>query len=172
MAEQTQIVILKGSYVEFEDDTGTKKTFRPRLGGSTITWTKAGFGVVRAMDTDGAYIGPARKGPQSSPAKISIGKVRVYDPGANATEAVAVDIGLETGYVGSTWTTTQTTSEFMHYTLKIFACDDPAGTAGTLYTWTDVMITPGSESVEITPEGMFLSMELECATDAALTVVT
>lgn len=172
MAEQTQFVLLKGSYVEYEDDTGTKKTFRPRLGGSSVSFTKAGFTVVRAMDTDGVYVGPARKGPQTAPAKISIGKVRAFDSGANATEAVAIDIALEKGYVDASWTSTDTASEFMNYTLKIFACDDPAGVTGTLYTWSKAIMVPGSETTEMTPEGMFVSFEMECATNPTLTLVT
>ena len=172
MAEQTQFVIQKGSYVEFVDTSGTPKTFRPRLGGSSISFAKPGFGIVRAMDTDGVYVGPARKGPQTSPAKISIGKVRAFDSGANASEAVAIDIALEKGYVDASWTNTDTTSELTHYTLKIFACDDPAGVTGTLYTWLKATIVPGSETTEITPEGMFVSFEVEAAADCTLSLVT
>lgn len=128
--------------------------------------------LVRQHATTGALDGQPRYGPVTEPATIAFGKVRVNDPGMNTTEATMSDIVYLTGYVLSTWTTTETGSEPRCYTLTRASAARSGAETGVSRVWTDVHIDPETIAESVADDGHFLAFTLTCNTDPVDTRVT
>jgi hypothetical protein len=127
-----------------------------RVPQSGIRWAKEKFDPIWAQDSDGSYLNTPAAGPRTAPAELEItGPMRLQDPGVNTTEAVAIDLVEVAGYVSSTWTTTDTDSEYRAFTVTV-ALAKIGTSPGASWAWTDAVIV-NQPDYTITPEGFFLS---------------
>lgn len=160
MAETTVLTVAKDATITFTSGDGTPKVYTVKIHSGAATITAGGKTIVRAMDTDGTYIGPARDGGQAGVSTIQI-EAMVYDCGANSTEAVFIDFAKQTGtgYVDSTWTTTDSGPDFMAYDVKIVIAD-VGSKKGATYLLNDCIVQPGA-SIAMARDGFKVSMTLE-----------
>lgn len=153
--------ILGDFTVTVKDGTGSPLTYviRTEPGKTSLTWAAPPQEQVWQRATTGAYDGAPRLGPPTAPAKLTIGPIRVNDPGVHTSEAVVKDIYDNTGFVGSTWVTTESGSDLDGYIIVLNAAARTNGVAAQTYTFTDYYID-GSEgrTHSIEPDGHWITL--------------
>lgn len=153
MAERVLFATQRDLTVTIGDGTRSYVFKVPQSG---IKWNGETFDPVWAQDTDSTYLNTPRKGPRSAPATLTItGPMRLFDPGVNTSEAVAIDLAEVQGYVSSTWTTTDTDSSYRAYTVTV-ALAKIGTSPGATWTWTDAVLVNQPEYT-IDPQGFFAS---------------
>lgn len=153
MAERVLFATQTDLTVTIGDGTRTYSFVVPQSG---INWQMEQFEPVWAQGTNSSYLNTPRKGPKTAPATLTItGPMRLFDPGVNTTEAVAVDLLETQGYVSSTWTTTDTDSSYRAYTVTV-ALAKIGTSPGATWTWTDAVII-NQPTYTIDPQGFMAS---------------
>jgi hypothetical protein len=158
MAEQTYFHTLRGATLKFKDGGGTPKEYTIRLTSGQAAITAGGYTIVRMKDAAGDFIGPARKGEVANPSTVSI-SAAMFDPGANASEAVLMDIMNGTGYFASTWTSTDTDSDLETFDFTL-ALADSGTNKGAVYALNDCVVQPGY-SMNPARDGIMLTFTVE-----------
>lgn len=160
MAETTILTVSKDALIRFKDNSGTPKTYTVKIHSGQAEITPGGKTIVRAMDTDGSYVGVARDGGQAGVSTIRI-EAMVYDVGANTTEAVFMDFVNQagTGYVGSDWTSTDGGPDFTSYDVEVVIAD-VGSKKGATYLLNDCIVQPGAQ-ITVARDGFRVSMTLE-----------
>ena len=153
MAETTNFPVMRGTVLRITDATGSPKTYDFILTEGTVEIANAGYEEHRMTNTDGDLLTIVKKGRQTGESTITI-NAKVFDPGANASEAVMVDIFAGTGYFGSTWATTgNANSDFKQFTAALII---PASGGGKTYTMTNAHAKSGF-TLSMAPDGMTLA---------------
>lgn len=158
MAEQTYFHTLRGATLKFKDGSGSPKEYTIRLTSGQAAITAGGYTIVRMKDAAGDFIGPARKGEVANPSTVSI-SAAMFDPGANASEAVLMDIMNGTGYFASTWTSTDTDSDMETFDFTL-ALADSGTNKGATYALNDCVVQPGW-SMNPARDGIMLTFTVE-----------
>jgi len=158
MAEQTYFHTLRGATLKFKDGGGSPKEYTIRLTSGQAAITAGGYTIVRMKDAAGDFIGPARKGEVANPSTVSI-SAAMFDPGANASEAVLMDIMNGTGYFASTWTSTDTDSDLETFDFTL-ALADSGTNKGATYALNDCVVQPGY-SMNPARDGIMLTFTVE-----------
>ena len=153
MAETANFPVMRGTVLRITDDTGSPKTYDFILTEGTVELSNAGWEEHRMSNTDGDLGSIIKKGKQTGESTITV-NAKVHDPGANATEAVMVDIFAASGYFAATWTSTGSgTSDFKQFTAALII---PASGGGATYTMTNCHAKSGF-TLSMAPDGMTLA---------------
>ena len=157
MAETTDFGVVTDYVLTLADGAGTPKTYAVHVepGVGSITLQTPAYGETQMMTSAGVMTGQLRKTVQTRHAEIQISKARIKDRGINSSEGVLFDILEETGYVGSTWTSTETPADRRAYTVTLAAQARSGGVAAVTHTMTDAWIVHESIAYEHTVEGVF-----------------
>lgn len=161
----------RGTIITLTDGTGSPLTFVVNHGEAQPSFTDPVHDEVWAKDANGDYLPTCRRGDQTAPAKVDLSGCRVFHAGDMPTETSLVDIALNKGIFASTWTSTETGSEFKSFTVTIRAPQNTAGTTYSTYTWTDMHVQPGA-TVEIRPGGYFITSFVLVGSSACTVVDT
>jgi hypothetical protein len=162
MAETTILTVAKDAIIQLSSGDASPKTYTVKIHSGSATLAAGGKTIVRAMDTDGTYVGIARDGGQAGVSTIQI-EAMVYDVGANTTEAVFMDFVKQggTGYVNTSWASAESGggADFLAYNVKIIIADVGAK-KGATYLLNDCIVQPGAQ-ISMARDGFKVSMTLE-----------
>ena len=162
MAETTILTVAKDATITFSSGDATPKTYTVKIHSGSATIAAGGKTIVRAMDTDGSYVGIARDGGQAGVSTIQI-EAMVYDCGANTTEAVFMDFAKQsgTGYVNTAWASAESGGggDFLAYDVKVNIANVGAK-KGATYLLNDCIVQPGAQ-ITVARDGFKVSMTLE-----------
>lgn len=141
MAETTQLKVSRNLTLTVTDGT---RSYTPRIDSGVITITAGGRDTVRARDSAGDFVGPARAG-QANVSTIEL-DVAMFGAGANASDVAAVDFAWLCGLVSSTWTTTESGSDTDTKAFTVTATQAASGGVdGATYALSDCIVRPGGK---------------------------
>lgn len=170
ITETDQLSIPRGSTLILSDgDAVNGFTYQLRIRGGTLTINNGGHNIVRAMDEDGDFVGPARKGAQAGPSTMAF-SIKVFRTGGDATTLAAIDWLVQNS--GSTpfgnLTTTEASGGDFTAMDATFALADVGTQKGASYLLQDCIPQPGI-SVTNAEDGIEISGTIE-SPDARVTI--
>lgn len=141
MAETTQLKVSRNLTLAITDGT---RSYSPRLDTGVATITAGGRATVRARDSAGDFVGPARAG-EANVSTIEL-DVAMFGAGANASDPAAVDFAWLCGLVSSTWTTTESGSDADTKAFTVTLTQAASGGVdGATWALSDCIVRPGGK---------------------------
>lgn len=169
VTETNNLQIPRGTTLILSDgDAVNGYTYQLRIRGGTLTITNGGHEIVRAMDEDGDYIGPARKGAQAGVSTMAA-TIKLFRTGGDAATLAAIDwLVQNTNTPVTNLTTTEAAGGDFTALDCTFAMPDLGSNKGASYKLNDCIPQPGV-SVANADDGIEISFTIE-SPDARVTI--